>query len=227
MKLSKARLTDMVRGQFEKLGFRLFTNTVLPPKGLFVKRVEHDIFLSVGLTISRFYDSQFTADYYLSKSTRFGSTWGDIPKDSFTRIGFLLKDDERENILDEKYRIIKDAWWDAANLNNVKSFFKVLEITQTRMGENFDLINRIRKSQDLNIMASHVNKLYAVLNSNFDSQYVFSHQPIKEIKYVPSPWFQAAEIALNETGGILNRKTVELVAIDAWLQRELVGASNP
>ena len=91
MKLKKAKLISILKQDLESLGFVYFRDSSPLFQGTFYMKVEGDMFLALCLVINRFYDSLFTASYYLSPTTCVGATWGDIPKDSYESLGIFLQ----------------------------------------------------------------------------------------------------------------------------------------
>ncbi len=101
MKLSKAKLIKLVKPKLEDLGYTEFKYSGW--QGLFVKKLEDGLYLSLGLTIHRYYDTAFTGDFYLSTNTCIGAQWGDIPKECYKRPGHFLLKEERELYLDKEH----------------------------------------------------------------------------------------------------------------------------
>lgn len=134
MKLSKAKLIKMVKASLEDLGYTEFKESTGGSQGLFVKDLGRGFYLTLGLTIHRYYDSAFTGDFYLSKTTRFASLWGDIPRESYERPSFLLTDEERSVYLEDEINVkaARDIWWDGSDENSVLDFLRVIEVTEPR-----------------------------------------------------------------------------------------------
>ena len=74
-------------------------------------KVDGDLYLTLSLTVDRWYDSLFTGEYSLSLTTRWGYTIGDIPHDSYKRISYVLTDEERARYSKEENPNVKDLWW--------------------------------------------------------------------------------------------------------------------
>jgi len=220
MKLTKAKLIKSVKPKIESMGFTEFKDTIEASQGLFVKVLANGLYLVLGLTISRFYDSMFTGNYYLSKTTRIGSTWGDIPKESYERVSAFLTKDERGKFLDEKYKEGIDGWWDGSNQDNIDNFLKVIELTQQRFIIQPELLKKIEESKEILELSLLAEMVKQIVSSNQVSA-KFDFQPEKEIDGIPFIWFKAAEIALKNRGGILNKNTVKFLAADAWRQSKL------
>lgn len=85
MKLTKAKLINATQDKIKNLGYKLFVDSITGADGLFIKRIRDEYFLSLGLERSNYYDSKFSASFYLSKTTIWGAWWGDIPKESYQR----------------------------------------------------------------------------------------------------------------------------------------------
>ena len=222
MKLRKAKLIKSVKTSLEKLGFTEFKDTISGFQGFFSKRLNNGFYLTLGLTIHRYYDSMFTADFYLSKTTRLASVWGDIPLESDERPGVFLTKEERKLYLDEEHNAegVVDVWWDGNHEKEVENFLRVIELTEQRFINQPELLKNIEDSKEIQELAalSDKTKKGVMLNQRDLS---FKFQPEKEIDGIPFIWFKAAETVLKETGGILNTNTVKLLAADAFRQNEM------
>ena len=83
MKLNKSKLLKFVRKSMIELGYVEFEHPEVSDANVFVKK-EGELFLTLGFTISRFYDDAFTANFYLARTTTWAlgaSTW-DLPTTS-------------------------------------------------------------------------------------------------------------------------------------------------
>lgn len=221
MKLSKAKLIKLVKSELENLGFKEFKDSIGGTQGLFAKKMRNGLYLTLGLTIHRYYESAFTADFYLSKTTRIYTIWGDIPKESEERLGYLLTDIERlkysNDINNSK---VKDIWWDGSDEKSVIDFLEVIKLTEPRFVNQPELIEKINLSQDVNTLAKYSEKVKYLVASNH-LEVNFNFLPTKEIDDIPIIWFKAAESVLKEMDGILNINGVKLLAADAYRQSEL------
>jgi len=83
MKLTKSQLIRLARIGLEELGYQQVRDTITAAQGLYIKAFQNGFYLTLGLTISRYYESKFTASFYLSKSIIWAAFWGDIPKNSY------------------------------------------------------------------------------------------------------------------------------------------------
>lgn len=218
MKLTKKKLLSTVGTDLIELGYRKFEDGFFGSDGLFIKKISDGLLLTLGLTISRHYDSKFTGSYYLSKSTRWGSIWGDIPKESYKRVGFLIKDDEKKKLFDESDRGdgIKDAWWDAFNAESVSRFLSAIKLSESRFVGQQELIQKINRSVEGNMLIEESSMVQSIVESGVYAGYDFRYIPIKPIKDIPIEWFKAAELTIIKNGSILNANTVKLLAADAW-----------
>ncbi|ALR29408.1 MULTISPECIES: hypothetical protein [Chryseobacterium] len=88
----------------------MFKNTVTKTDGLFIKKIKPDLYLTLGLNISRCNKNTFTGSFYLSKITNFASVWGDIPDNSSVRISSILNENEKRRFLGGEYEP-NDRWW--------------------------------------------------------------------------------------------------------------------
>lgn len=222
MKLTKAKLIKFIKPGIEKLGFTEFKDTISGYHGIFLKRLKNGFYLTLGLTIHRYYDSMFTGDYYLSKTTRVASIWGDIPIESEERPGFLLTDEERAIYPEDEINVkgSYDIWWNGNDEKAITDFLKVIEITEPRFINQPELINKIEKSKEVQKMKIQADKVIQSVASNQVGTN-FNFLPNKEVDNIPMIWFKAAESVLLNSGGILNANTVKLLATDAYRQNTL------
>jgi len=219
MKLTKSKLIYLVKDELEKLGYKYITDSLTGAQGLFAKNVRGVYYITLGLEISRYYDSMFSASYYLSKTTRWSSVWGDIPRDSFERVGVLLHRNERNKLLSDEYNKegVVDAWWNVEEPTSIPNFIEAIKISEARLQNNKMLIKSIDESTEIAELFELAQKTKdAVKNKEFCSK--LDYQPNKIIDEIPFIWFEAAETVLRNNRGILNKNTVKLLAADAWRQ---------
>jgi hypothetical protein len=221
MKLAKSKLLKITKDKLTELGYQEFKDTQTGASGLFIKLINEDYYLTLGLTISRFYNTRFTASYYLSKTTRWSAVWGDIPKESYQRIGHFLTKEERQLLLDEEHNKegVTDAWWSSNDEQEISKFFRTIELTEKRFLNQKNLFSKIESSSEVIKLVSYSFRVIAlVTEGKTPEQYEYQFTPNKPIDDVPLIWFKAAEISLIDQGGILNQNTVKLLAVDAWRQ---------
>lgn len=219
MKLKKAKLIQLVKPSLLILGYTEFKDR--DSEGFFAKKLDNGLYLSLGLTIHRFYDSMFTGTYYLSPTTCWGATWDDIPNNSYIRPGVFLTKKERQLYLDEEHNKegVIDVWWDGFCEEEIKNFIKVIEITESRFTNQPELIAKIKESSSVKELVKLSDETRDnVLKNAIDG--LLSFQPLKDIDNVPLVWFKAAETVLKkkETSIPLNKNTVIALASDAYRQ---------
>lgn len=219
MKLKKDSLVKKTIDHLSKSGFYFFKDSITPADGLFVKPLKDNFFLSLGFTISRYYNSQFNASFYLSKVTRWGSMWGDIPKESFKRIGEFLSPDERKLFLEERYteKDVVDAWWSDAE-GSIKNFLKVVDIVEDRFLNQKDLFLKIDNSIEVKELLVQVVQVQKMINILQNEDFAYQFIPSQTIDNIDVDWFKAAERALIELNAALNENTVKNLAADAYRQ---------
>ena len=226
MKLNKRILNKLVGPHLIARGFTEFKDSICGTSGLFVKQVDNGLYLSLGLNIHRFYDSMFTCDLYLSRTTRIYSCWGDIPNACCTRPGQLLNSDELLKFSSDN-ECVRDLWWDASNGNEIKCFFEVLDIAIARHIANDLLIASLQKSEDLTKLCKQVSSVIEMIRyGSLDSQYSYRFIPDREIDGIPMEWFCAAEIVLRKDKIVETKYLSNLVkqlAADAYRQYALTG----
>ena len=221
MKLNKRILNKLVGPHVIARGFTEFKDSICGTSGLFVKQVDNGLYLSLGLNIHRFYDSMFTCDLYLSRTTRIYSCWGDIPSACCTRLGQLLNSDELLKFSSDN-ECVRDLWWDASNGNEISRFFEVLDIAIARHIANDLLIASLQKSEDLTKLCKQASSVIEMIRcGSLDSQYSYHFIPDREIDGIPMEWFCAAEIVLRKDKIIETKYLSNLVkqlAADAYRQ---------
>lgn len=223
MKLTKAQLLKATKNKIQKLGYTEFKDTITGANGLFIKVLDNNFFLSLGLEISGYYNSMFTASFYLSKTTRWSSIWGDIPCESFERVGTFLTKSERKEFLNVEFTKegIIDAWWNGFEEKEIENFLKVVEITENRFLSQNDLFSKIENSKEVYELVEYASSVKALVNKNDINDFVYKFVPSKTINNIPIEWYKAAEKTIINKEGILNENTVKILAADAWRQNQL------
>ena len=216
MKLTKAKLEKNLTPLLEKLGYTWFKNTIYPFQGIFVKVVSPNLYLTLGMTISRYYDDSFTGDFYLSKTTRIGSVWGDIPNDSYKRVSFFLSEDELNNYRDEG-SCLRDVWWEGLVPDSVDDFILRVRQCEPRICNDIMLKGQIEESVDVRKLQDYSAKTMDIVD-NLPMRGNYNFIPPKEIDNIPMKWFMAAEEALCFFDGTVNKNTVKNLALDAFIQ---------
>lgn len=227
MKLKKASLLTAVKAELLKLGYTEIKDSITGAQGLFVKVMDRNFYLTLGMEISNLYDTKFTASFYLSKTTEWAVIWGDIPNESYKRVGIFLTKEERILYLDEEHNEegVLDAWWDAVREGDYPKFIEVVKITEPRFLGQEDLFNKIENSQEVKKMADNVIDVFKVINKGVDESFSYQFLPKNKIDDIPTEWFKAAEMILTQKEGILNHYTVKNLAGDAWRQSKMISSS--
>ncbi len=216
MKLTKKKLEKVLTPSLEKLGYTRFKDTTSGFQGLFVKKVSSDLFLTLGLTIHRYYDDSFTGNFYLSKTTCIGSVWGDIPEKSYVRIGYLLTDEELKNYREEG-AIWRDVWWEGLVPASVDDFVFRVQQCEPRFCNDTKLREQIEKSLEVKKLYEYSVKVMGIVD-NLPMRDNYDFIPQREIDDIPMKWFKAAEDVLCLSHGIVNKNTVKHLASDAFIQ---------
>lgn len=214
MKLTKRKLISIVGSRLELFGFKFFKESFF--QGTFIMKVNCNMYLSLLLIIDRYYDSMFTGSYYLSPTTCCASMWGDIPRDSYERVSFVLTDEERVHYSNEAPNV-KDLWWDGFNETDVDKFIEIVSLTYKRFYNNSDLIKRINQSKDVQELVKLSQKTIETANTHLFDPFL-EFQPEKKINDVPYEWFKAAETVIRKEKSILNKNSVISLAADAYRQ---------
>lgn len=203
------------------LGYTPIKTTIIPAQGLYIKTVG-ELYLSLGLTIHRFYDCKFTGSYYLSKVASWATYGGDIPKSSCCRVGQFLTELERESLLDkDQYKVGNDAWWDLDDEGAIESFLEAVRIAENRFVDQEGLIYAIHNSKSIDEMCRLSQLTLNIISANTLSAGDFKFTPNKPIDNIPLEWFMAAEQAIKIEGTILNVNTVKSLAARAYVQNTL------
>ena len=188
MKLNKRRLLLFIQKSMSDLGYVEFPDTI-SDADLFVKPIG-ELYLTVGFTIHRFYDDQFTCTYYLSRTTNWAECWGDIPhRLTYIRPGELMSLEERLEITVDsrckKNPQITDMWWnvfDGEGNYDQESLASFVEA----------IIEKIYASTLLKTIYEDVNgTIEYAISEEFQENLLF--QPKREVKAIPIKWFKAAE----------------------------------
>ena len=220
MKLTQVKLISKLKRRLQSLGFMYFKEAGVT--GTFKMKVDGDLYLTLSLTVSRWYDSMFTGEYSLSLTTRWGYTIGDIPRDSYKRISYILSDEERVHYSKEENPHVKDLWWDGMDEANVNSFLEVVELTYKRFSSDSDLVKRIHQSNDAKLLAKLSQEtIDCVIKGEFAQN--LECQLDKEIDFIPFEWFKAAETVLKQNGSTLHETGVIVLASDAYRRSVLDG----
>lgn len=223
MKLAKAKLLKNVRNELLKMGYEEIKDSITAAEGLFIKRLPSGFYLSLGFTISNFYDSLFTADFYLSKTTIWGATWGDIPREAYKRVSAFLTKEERVLYLDVTYNKegAIDAWWSGDKEEDFDKFLQVVKITEDRFLKQDRLFDKVEESTEVKELVDYVSGVFDIIDKGLDNMNEYQFIPDTKIGAIPPDWFKAAEIVLKNKRGILNKNTVKRLAADAWRQRNI------
>ena len=220
MKLTSAKLISKLKRRLQSLGFTYFKETGVT--GTFKMKVDGDLYITLSLTVDRWYDSMFTGEYSLSLTTRWGYTIGDIPHDSYKRISYVLTDEERVRYSKEESPNVKDLWWDGMDETDVNSFLEIVELTYKRFSSDSDLVKRICQSNDAKLLAKLSQETIDCVNKGNFAQDL-ECQPNKEIDFIPFEWFKAAETVLRQNGSTLHETGVIVLASDAYRRSVLDG----
>jgi len=191
----------------ENLGFQWFKDSISGAEGLYVKKINKTLYLTVGMTIHRYYDDAFTADLYLSKNTTIYCTWNDIPNDCIKRPNELLQ--ESDGVIN-----YKKSWWSSED--SINDFLLAIHLSEQRMCKDEELIKRINNSKEV----ANLCNISSLIKMNIDNlpDMSFSFIPPKEIDNIPFDWFKSTELTLHNLGMDITPKNVKFYASDAYRQ---------
>ncbi len=168
------------------------------------------------MNISSLYDDQFSCDLYLSQSTRIGCCWGDIPKTSYTRPGYLLNDSEINKYNGSQGDLFRDIWWHS-NSDSIKIFFDIVKIAIDRMSSNYELQKDIMKSADAHELYFMSKSVIDMVENDLFERPNYRYIPTKPVDNIPEKWFKATEVMLeNKSPSLLNCGLVKSIASDAF-----------
>ena len=218
MKLNKNKLIGITKIGLNQLDYKEVKDTITVAQGLYIKSVGVDFYLTLGLTISRYYECMFTASFYLSKTTIWATYGGDIPRNSYQRIGHFLSRQEREFLLGTDYSSegVRDAWWNAEDKMSISHFLETVRITEDRFLNQPNLFVDIQNSKDIIELEKLAKMAEDRVQANDLSQYDYRFIPQKAIDGIPIEWFKAAEKVLEYKKIKLNIDAVKRLAADAY-----------
>lgn len=146
MKLTKAKLIKLLKPTLESYGYTFFESK--GSQGLFGKKVDEDMYLMLSMSIHRYYDDRFTANYCLSNvaAEGLGPFAGTFWKECMKRPVELLTPEEA---LFYCGRRRCDIWWESFREDSLEDFFRMIRLTESRMAENQVLKEKIRSSEYL------------------------------------------------------------------------------
>lgn len=221
MKLTKSKLIKLTELGLKELGYKEVKDTITGAQGLYIKKVKVGFYLTLGLTISRYYDSLFTASFYLSKTTIWSAVWGDISKNSYQRIGHFLTTEDRGRLLNKEYSLenVRDAWWDINDNSAIVYFLESVQIAEERFLDQPNLFYDIERSEEINRLSRLATSVIKKMDLNEITKYEYQFVPEKPIDGIPLEWFKLAERVIVEESGILNYNTVKRLAADAYRQK--------
>jgi hypothetical protein len=219
MKLKSEKLSRLLRNGLLKMGYLEFKDKFRVANCLFIKPIEQDFYLNLGMTISRNYEGRFTADYYLSRVTVWAAMWGDIPASSYKRIGHYLTEAERQKYLDPEFCKAgnQDAWWDVGVPNVVENFLNVVKITENRFLDTPSLFEQVSKSEEIQELyqqsQSVKNVLERRLTDGGDNFLLYDGN-----SKIQKEWFDVSEMVLRKDDNLINENLINRLAADSWRQ---------
>ena len=217
MKLKKKELIRAVRSGLEALGYTYLRDSLHGNEGFFAKKINDKYYLTLGLTIHRFYDDAFTGDFYLATNLSWAASGRDFPwLICYKRIGQYLTKDEIALLKD------KDDWWSGKDPESVEEFVSMVALTEPRFLATPDLFQEVDKSVGIARITKIVNLVIELVLKGDDIEFDFKNLPNREIDGIPMIWFKAAEKVINDID--YPNKTmaaVKIYASDAYHQTML------
>ena len=222
MQVKMSQLVRVVKPKFEELGFTYFPHKTSWEGGVFCKKEQHGMYLTLGMTKDRFYDCSFTVDLFYFITTRIPAIWGDIPKKCYIRPGRLLSSEERMKIPIPSEPI--DWWWDSLDSDTINSLVKSVELSEDKFIADTALMETIKHSvdaQDLLLVARQIQESVQA-GDNFEDT-VYQFVPEKAVHEIPREWFCAAEKIGQNLSQKMNKNSVYWDAADAYRMFKLDG----
>ncbi len=221
MKLTKGKLIAKVKAPLEKLGYIFFKESFSSAQGFFSKKLENGLYLSLGLTIHSYMESEFKEYFYYSKTTRCSAVWDDIPEESYIRPGSLMSTEERKVYFDTENEQLRDYWWDGFDDSSVASFIEVIKLTESRLYEDRFLTKKIEDSLSVSQLKNYADEVKKLVVDIEKLIFTYSYLPDKEVNEIPMPWFKASEYVLKKQNGIFNKNTVKNLTSDDFIQNTI------
>lgn len=208
-------LIKAVKPMFLDLGFTYFPHKRTWSGGIFCKKEPNNMYLTIGLTIDRFIDCNYTVDLYYSTVTKIGSVYGDIPFECSSCPDWILTKEDRKKLGLPKEP--EALWWDSTDFKTINIIKETITISEERLLKNKGLIDKVKKSANTkklqNISSDIIDKVNNI-NPYFDCLYDFA--PTKTTNAIPVKWFQAAEIVCKKYYDKINKNCVYWSAGDAY-----------
>lgn len=222
MKINRNKFKKEIEQRLTTLGYRKVILGSSVADTLYLKVIDDQLYLTLGFTYSNFNLGKFTAAFYLSKITDWGSVWDDIPPESYERIGSFLEASERLELLEEEYTKngVVDSWWDMNDISALDKFLKAVQITEDRFLAQPGMILKVKQSSAVNEL-SRLSLLVIEEVSNNDDTFNYRFIPKKAKPGIGEEWFKAAERVLILDKGEISSNYVAMLAYDAFRQNEV------
>lgn len=222
MKVTRKQLFKQLIPFFEEMGYIYFKDSISIAKGLFAKKLDNNLYVSIGITTSNLYYNTFTCNMYMSQSLDFGLMYKGIMMQAYPRPGNYLTEEELMSFNRNDSKNI-DIWWQSDDLDSIESFKKAVCIAEPRFLNNIELRKKIINNEAGLCHQQLSNKVKMLVRKGipeFETKFV----PEKEKDGIPLIWFVAAEFILKNND-ILSKKGVLSLAADAYRQFVLDGKS--
>lgn len=214
MKVTRNQLFKKIIPFFEEMGYTYFKDTILAESGIFVKKINNQIYVCIGIDTSNLYENAFDCNYYMGQSLTYALLYEGI-RDAYLRSWNLLSEEELN-----KYRSLgtfsEDFWWHSDNANSIESFKEVVRLTEPRFVNNIELRERVAANKAARYdyeLTAKVRMLVQNGMPNFVTKYV----PEKEKDGIPLVWFAAAEFVEKDEDDFC-KNAVYMLAADAYRQ---------
>ena len=216
MKVTRKQLLKQLIPFFEEMGYTYFKDTISVAQGLFAKKIDDRLYVSVGVITSYLYYNTFTCNFYMAQSLDFAFLYLEDKSKTFEeypRPGDYLSEDELIMFRGKDSKIT-DIWWHSDDAGSIESFKEAVRLAEPRFINNFDLRNRMLSNADASHRYDMANKVKELVKNgvpDFEPQFA----PVKEKDGIPMVWFTAAELVCRD-GPYFNKFGVQCLAADAY-----------
>lgn len=212
MKVTRKQLFKQLIPFFEEMGYIYFKDTISAANGLFAKKIDDCIYLSVGINTSNLFENSFNCYFYIGRSLEFGFTYPDT-RDAYVAITQLMTEKELD-----KYRgegTLSDVhWWHSDDINSINSCKECVQLTEQRLLTNVELRSRIVSNEEAKHQYELSTRVQMFVKNGMpaiETQFV----PEKEMDGIPLIWFVAADYVQREEK-YYNKNSVFALAADAY-----------
>jgi len=215
MKVTRKQLYKQLIPFFEDLGYTYFKDTISAASGLFAKKIDNNLYVSIGITTSNLYYNSFTCNMYMAQSLDFGLMYKGILMQCFPRPGNYLTEEELISFRGTESKLT-DIWWQSDDINSIESFKMAVRLAEPRFVNNLELRKKIINNEGAIHQHNLTNRVKMLVKKGipkFETQFV----PEKEKDGIPLIWFETAEFVQKEVDDLFKMSVLSLAA-DSYRQ---------